>query len=711
MKNSTFTKVSFFLSLFIFSLLFIPGVIASENTVPGSFMTRLTFPVTDAAFAQENDVVKPEGEKPVTELRPSINKPVESPVQSVSPVPGEPGEVPGSPQSPVLTASPVKNTGAASGQPESPPAAMNPEDGGNAADKTDLLKESLKTKTPDAAETMVPASPPDLPVEIYTPETENTGKPEIKTYDKKTDLTKAAKEGSPVIVNGKTFFNVYATIGLSSPKARAEYISIKLQKLIDDPNVDSSKLKSFVEEKKGTCAIFYDQDVVMVMSRGDADAYGISLELAGVRVIDVIEQEILLQKAKLTEKKMHTGIAIGLAGLVLLIFFLILMGKLYRWLLNKIRSLKGSWIRSITIQHVELFSEDGMMGIILLLLQIARISVILLLLYTYFNSFLGFIPGTGAVRNILYTVPLTYLKNFIIGVISYLPKLVFIIMAIYGTRIVLNISDKVFLAIKEGKITIAGFHEDYFDLTEKISRFMIYFFALVLIMPNLPGYDSPVFKGLSVFTGVIFSIGSSAWVGNILAGINIVYTRAFKMGDVVQIGENLGEVKEMSLLSTRLRTPLKTDISIPNSLILQNQVVNYSSSISSEGGIILKTAITIGYDAPGEVITRLSLQAIDKTENLLKDPKPYVLQNSLDDFYVSYWICAYTDKPLLMKKTYSELHKNIRHEFDSAGVEIMSPHYSTLRDGNRTTIPENYLPKDYESPTFNITTREAKKEA
>ena len=577
----------------------------------------------------------------------------------------------------------------------------------------DLLKESVNKKPPaektmpHPAQEKITVKPPAVERSADIPEpASKSGKTEEKS---KNDELKYSREGFPVLVNGKILFKVHYPLGPNSAEYRAKLVSEKLQKIVNNPKADPLKLKSAIDEKKGNCAIFYDNDVVFFLTKEDAKVYGLSLELTIPAVIDLIEQEIINQKLKNQTRRTQTGIIIGAAGLILLIIILVLLNKFYLWLTEKIKSLKDLHIKSLSFQKAELFSKDSILEMILLALQLVRISVIFLLIYSYFDSFLAYIPGTKAIRMILYTVPLNYLKDFLKNLVAYLPKLVFIIMSFYGTRFALQLTGQIFDAIKEEKINIPGFHKEYHDLTAKIAKFMLYFSALVLIVPNLPGYESPVFKGLSLLTGIVVSMGSTALVGNILAGINIVYTRAFKVGDVIQVGDNIGEVKELSLLATRLRTPLKTDISMPNSLILSHQVMNFSSPIDIEGGIILKTSVTIGYDAPGETVTELSLKAVGKTPNLLKDPPPFVLQNSLDDFYVTYWICAYTDKPLLMKKTYSELHKNIRHEFDTGGVEIMSPHYSTLRDGNKITIPESYLPKDYRAPGFNVNSQYSEK--
>jgi small-conductance mechanosensitive channel len=177
--------------------------------------------------------------------------------------------------------------------------------------------------------------------------------------------------------------------------------------------------------------------------------------------------------------------------------------------------------------------------------------------------------------------------------------------------------------------------------------------------------------------------------------------RAFRIGDRVRISDTVGDVIEKTLLVTRVRTIKNEDITIPNAMILNSHIVNYSAVID-QSGLILHTGVTIGYDAPWRKVHELLIRAALNTKHILKEPAPFVLQTSLNDFYVSYEINAYTDKPSEMAVIYSELHQNIQDSFNAEGVEIMSPHYSSLRDGNHTTIPAENLPVTYVQPPFRI---------
>ncbi len=257
------------------------------------------------------------------------------------------------------------------------------------------------------------------------------------------------------------------------------------------------------------------------------------------------------------------------------------------------------------------------------------------------------------------------------------------------------------IEIEKGALKLPGFYPDWAQPTFQIIKVLLYAFMFIVIFPYLPGSDSPVFKGVSVFLGVLFTFGSSGSLSNVIAGLVLTYMRAFKIGDRVKIGDTTGDIIEKSLLVTRIRTIKNEIISIPNTNVMNSYTTNYSSD-ASENGLIVHTTVTIGYDVPWKNIHQALLEAASRTKHLLKEPKAFVLQISLDDFYVTYEINAYTREAHKQAFIYSHLHQNIQDCCNEAGIEILSPHYRAARDGNTTTIPTNYLDKNYKAPSFNI---------
>jgi small-conductance mechanosensitive channel len=263
--------------------------------------------------------------------------------------------------------------------------------------------------------------------------------------------------------------------------------------------------------------------------------------------------------------------------------------------------------------------------------------------------------------------------------------------------------------IEREALRIPGFYPDLANPTFQIARVLIYAFMVVVIFPFLPGSNSPVFQGVSVFLGVLFTFGSSGSLSNLISGLVITYMRSFQIGDRVKIGDVTGDVIERSMLVTRIRTIKNEVISIPNSSVLGNHLTNYSSDAISRG-LIINSTVTIGYDTPWRQVHGLLIQAALETPGIESEPVPFVLQTSLDDFYVSYQINAFTRAPNMQAQIYSSLHEKIQDKFNEGGVEIMSPHYRAQRDGNTTAIPASYLGADYRPPAFHVHTMESSDE-
>jgi small-conductance mechanosensitive channel len=269
------------------------------------------------------------------------------------------------------------------------------------------------------------------------------------------------------------------------------------------------------------------------------------------------------------------------------------------------------------------------------------------------------------------------------------------------TRLVLRSLRRLTRQLTQGQLKLPDFHPEWARPTYQIVRVLTYALMFVLIFPYLPGSDSAVFQGVSVFFGVLLSLGSSSAVANVVAGLVITYMRPFAVGDRVKLGDVVGDVVEKSLLVTRLRTVKNEEVTIPNSTVLNGHTINYSKLCDKEG-VILHTTVTIGYDVPWRQVHALLLAAAARTPGLLTTPAPFVLQTALNDWYVAYELNAHTLQAQHMLEQYSQLHGNIQDCFNEAGVEIMSPSYLNLRDANETTLPPDYRAPGYATPPFRV---------
>lgn len=503
-----------------------------------------------------------------------------------------------------------------------------------------------------------------------------------------------------VTLEGKPLLTLKTRVHTFSPEERARAVTNRLAKLVRDPLFRVESL--MVVDDENTSAIVSGDMILMAINEADARAEGKSRQLLArefaVRIRAAVEQ----RNREYSVHSLMLGSLYTLAATLVLVVSLFLIRRSFPRLLATIHSWRGSYIRNIRIQSIELLSDERIVLLIVSFLRGFRLVLLLGLFYLYIPLVLSFFPWTRGMASRLFDYLFTPLEKVGGAVITYLPNIFFLLVIALFTHYAIRITRFIFSEIGKQTINIPGFYPEWADPSFKIARFLIIAFAAVVAFPYLPGSDSPAFKGVTVFLGILFSLGSSSAIANVVAGVILTYMRAFRLGDRVRIADTVGDVVEKTLLVTRVRTIKNVDITIPNAMVLGSHIVNYSSS-AHDCGLILNSTVTIGYDAPWRRVHELLISAAHATENIMKQPPPFVLQTALNDFYVSYEINAYTDRPNAMAQTYSTLHQNIQDAFNEAGIEIMSPHYSSLRDGNRTTISDAYLARDYQEPSFRVT--------
>ena len=267
--------------------------------------------------------------------------------------------------------------------------------------------------------------------------------------------------------------------------------------------------------------------------------------------------------------------------------------------------------------------------------------------------------------------PLEVIAN---GFVAHIPSLVFLVVLFFVFRLSLRLIRLFFEAVERRTVTLANFDPEWAEPTYKIIRILVIAFGLIVAYPYIPGSESAAFRGVSLFIGIVFSLGSSTAISNIIAGYMMTYRRAFKVGDRVKVGGAFGEVVETRLQVTHLRSPKNEEIVVPNSQILASEVVNYSS-LARTRGLILHTEVGIGYEAPWRQVEAMLILAAERTPGLSMDPRPFVLHKKLGDFAITYELNVYcTDVPAMMQ-LYTALHRNILDVFNEYGVQIMTPAY------------------------------------
>ena len=492
----------------------------------------------------------------------------------------------------------------------------------------------------------------------------------------KSDIISEEKENSgfdraPVILDGHQLFFVQ---GISTfPAAeRAERITKRISKIASDVSIPTQSLK--VVDMADRTTIMAGDYFIMSVFDLDASLQGISRQVLADIMKDKISGIITSYRYERSQKFLVMQSLYALGATAAMIGFLFLINIIFRWLLNFLDKMLKPRLERIQLKSFQVINFKEISTALQAVLKFIKVIVILILIYFYLSIVLGLFPWSRPLAQSLLNIFLEPLSRVGVTFINTLPDLVFIAVLVLLTRYVLKLTRVFFAGIDLGTITFANFEREWALPTYKIVRLFIIAFTGIVIYPFIPGSGSEAFKGVSIFLGVIFSLGSSSFVSNIIAGYTMTYRRAFKVGDMIRVGDNFGEVAAIRVQATYIRSPKNEEIIIPNSQILESNVMNYSSLVQQRG-LIVHTTVGIGYETSWRQVEAMLKLAAERTKGFLLDPPPFVVQKSLGDFCITYELNVYCNEPKKMLLLRSALHRNILDVFNEYGVQIMTPAY------------------------------------
>jgi small-conductance mechanosensitive channel len=504
-------------------------------------------------------------------------------------------------------------------------------------------------------------------------------------------------DNAAVVYQGKRLYVFAGGRDGFTAKERAQRTTDAIERLAKLPNFDP-KLVALKETSVGT-EVVYGETFIATMTIDDAKKVQSSTQLLASEFAAKLRIALSRQAEPVTAGTIACGVGVTVGASILLLIVFGLLGRLAGYVSAKINYWNGTVISGVRIQRAELLSAASLCNILHTLNKIAELATLLTALYIYLIVVLNSFPGTQWLALALRDTALVPMSTAAEALIGYLPKAMAIVAIAILTYGVIAFADFFFNAVKIEQISFSGFDPEWAEPTFQLVRVVIVGFALVATLPYAPFGESESFKQVGFLFSILVSLGSTSVIGNVMAGTVLTYTNAFKIGDRIKIGDCVGDVQEKSLFVTRIKTTKNEIVSIPNGAILNANVTNYSA-LGKSGQLIVHTPVTIGYNEPWRKVHELLIDAALLTEGIVPDPKPFVLQTALSDFSVCYELNAYSNLPNNMHQVYSRLHGNIQDKFNAAGVEIMSPHYEYLRDGNKTTIPEEFLPEGYKAPEF-----------
>lgn len=511
-------------------------------------------------------------------------------------------------------------------------------------------------------------------------------------------------DGYPIVLNGQELFRVrQGWPGVALAAERAQVINDRLAQIANDPSIHLDTVN--IETETDRTIVKAGDKILFTVFDRDSTADQTRQQVAE-KAVRIIQSAIQTYREERSAERLARGVLLAVLSTIFLIGFLIGLQRFVSQLLIRIKAARQADRLDLRIQHLQLLNSDATSFLLTGLLKLLRLVLILGSFYLYLPFVLSQFPATKKIGDSIFG-DIVYRANLLTSAfISYLPNLVTIIIIVWLTYYLVQFANLIITELGREDF-YPWFYPEWIQPTKRLTAFLLIAIACVVIAPYLPGFSSPAFQGVSLFLGALFTLGSSSAVANALAGIILIYTRAFRIGDVIRIGDITGEVVEKSLFVTRLLTFKQEMITIPNASVLGSNVINFKAVLrEARGHLVLHTTITLGYDVPWRKIHDVLIQAAQATPGIVSTPAPFVLQTGLNDYNVSYELNACSDRPEIMPQVYSELHQNIQDYCNQAGIEILSPAYTSLRDGNHTTIPESYLPPGYISPTFQIRSRD-----
>jgi small-conductance mechanosensitive channel len=382
------------------------------------------------------------------------------------------------------------------------------------------------------------------------------------------------------------------------------------------------------------------------------------------------------------------GTALALLVLGAYLLWLHLQGDFNQRLREGILRGTTPWLRGVSLAGSQVLDSEQARGAVLLVLRVLHWGVLLLASYLMIPLLLGFFPPTQGIAEGLRGHIRLVLDGVLEGVVAAIPNLLAIALILLFTRMAMRACRTWFAAIERGRLQFPGFYREWARPTGRLVAAAILVAGLVSAYPYIPGSESKAFQGAGLFVGVLAALGSSAVATNVISGLMLIYTRAFREGDRVEINDVIGVVQDRDLLVTRIQTPRNELVSIPNATVIGASIVNFSFSRREIAKpVALATTITIGYDIPWRQVHALLLKAAWAVPGIAADPQPFVLQISLNDFNISYELNASVRDVMTYRETLSDLLASIQDVFAAADVEILSPTYECNRDGSARTVP------------------------
>lgn len=457
-------------------------------------------------------------------------------------------------------------------------------------------------------------------------------------------------------------------LGLS-PAERAERTQRAIADLLDRGGPGQVSVQ---KEPQGS-VLLVDGGLALILTPQDVDALrGETLDSATRTAAAALSRVIDDKKEERDRRRVLGAVGLSLLATALFAVALHLLGRLRAMLWRRASAL----LERAHIAATPLGQATGFQTSALWIVRGLGWLLAAVLTYQWLVFVLLQFPRTRAAGEQLGSFVLDILGRLGAGALDALPDLAVAVVIFVMARLLVAVLGALFDRVEESRDTLGWMPSDLAPPTRRLVNVGIWIFAVVMAYPYLPGAHSEAFKGMSVFVGLMITLGGSSLFGQGASGLILMYTRSLRKGDYVRISGEEGTVVGLGMFTTRVHTGMGHEVTLPNAVVMGSVIRNFSRA-SVASNTLIDTSVTIGYDAPWREVHAILLEAARRTPGVVSEPKPWVAQTALSDFYIEYQLIAQMDatRPEKRLEVLTTLNANVVDVFNEHGVQIMSPHY------------------------------------
>jgi small-conductance mechanosensitive channel len=495
-----------------------------------------------------------------------------------------------------------------------------------------------------------------------------------------------APASRPIYLGGATLFEIRDPVGYPTLDARAASIQTRLLDAARDETLALDRIEA--ERMNYGARMMLGERLLFYVTRHDVAPGDTSAAITVAEsLVPAVRSGIERERSRFRPLYLARSGLIALAILAAFAFLARLALRLGRRASAFAASRAAGLLGRTPVRSIGLLDPSRLKGAIERLGDLIVAAALLVVGYVVLSLVFSLFPWTQGWSHRLAEFAIAGLRTAWNATAAALPRFAAIAAILYIANHVIGFVGSILDAAGRGNVVLPGLHPELAKPTKQLVRVFLWAGTIAIIYPLVPGSDTVAFRGVSVLLGAVVSLGSTGLIQDLLAGLVLIYSRSYRVGERIGTSDAVGVVVSLGLVTTRLRTIKNEEVTISNSQVLRSSATNYSRLAKEGSGLILHTSVTIGYDSPWRTVHRLLIEAALATEGIEAEPAPFVLQRSLGDFYIEYEINATTRDANRAAVLYGLLHQNIQDSFQRGGVEIMSPHYRSLRDGNASTIP------------------------